>query len=269
MINFTVSESSKIEQIARILMKPLESGFLTCSASNQMGQSNENTEVKLTDIQDTFVISGLEQKIAVGDRVELQCAADVYNYLDLVWLNPSNEFIKFSKNINIVKKHSKYSLKQTIVFENISKADAGMYRCEAENKHTRGDENKDILIEVFDPILPEITSINFEPFVQKTSGDPLRLECYATGLPIPTVTWYRNEKVFEVDENNSLHPEIHHVELLMESTKMSRIQFYALTEEDSGRYECKASSRIGIVHQTFELEVEGKLIKTLEFVFSF
>lgn len=235
---------------------PSKSGLLICSANNSMGRTKNITYIFLSDISEPFVISGHEKKIAVGDRVELECATDIYEFDQrITWFNPSNKPIKRSKNINVAVKYSTYSRKRIITFENISKSDAGTYRCSAVEKINLYVETKDVFIEVYDAEPPKITSSIFGSTIRRLSREMLVLKCRASGLPIPDYTWYKDDEIIAVNDSLALN-ETQNMKILKDK---STLEFDSLQPEDAGTYKCIATNRIGMDEKTVQVQVEGEL----------
>jgi Immunoglobulin I-set domain. len=71
-------------------------------------------------------------------------------------------------------------------FNNIATGDEGKYTCIAEN--SAGKEVMNAYIHVL--TLPAVT-ITPSEYVSVRPGEPLTLECEATGRPMPTVSWVK------------------------------------------------------------------------------
>lgn len=198
-------------------------------------------------------------KIAVGDRVELQCAVDVHNFKTVDWLDQSFNNIKQSSQVKVRGSRTVFSRRRVLIWENITKADAGKYHCEVTKKKEQEkkaeDVRKEVLIEVHDVEFPVISSANVDSTIEKISGNPLRLECEAVGLPIPTLAWYKNGKDFMVNDETLTDKEVPSVRM---SRGNSRIDFSSLKPEDAGTYKCVVTSRLGTAEKLFKLVVSGK-----------
>lgn len=76
-------------------------------------------------------------------------------------------------------------------------------------------------------------------------GKPLRVECEASGTPLPSITWLKNGLPF-TDKDN----------VLFKNDGFTLFFMYIL-EEDSADYTCIATNDAGSVEQKFNLTVLG------------
>lgn len=70
------------------------------------------------------------------------------------------------------------------------------------------------------------------------------LTCEATGKPTPTVTWYKDGKIYE-RSHQTLGPYDYH------------LGFNGLEIADSGSYMCNVSNAFGFLTYTYNLTVKG------------
>ena len=112
---------------------------------------------------------------------------------------------------------------------------------------------------------PNITLINdLEPVSVENSS--VTFECTATGIPAPTITWYRDNAIFD-QENDS--------RVIINSTTTEDGLLYQVVEtltinetkdNDSKSYSCQASNAAGNDTAVFELVVQGTCICPLLFL---
>lgn len=72
----------------------------------------------------------------------------------------------------------------------------------------------------------------------------MSLTCEAIGKPTPTVTWYKDGKIYE-RSHQILGPYDYHLE------------FNGLEIADSGSYMCNVSNAFGFLTYTYNLTVKG------------
>lgn len=248
---------SEITQEAPINFTPTQPGHVICRAQNSVGTSMASGSVKIGDMKEPFMILGLPENhlVAEGDSVRLECGAIIYNHSDKI------EWLKDGKNvdeihgINVDQITTKFSYRKTISWKSISKDDSGIYDCEVHRRETNEfAASKQIAITVNDAQAPEITpNFNHSPFRQ-TMGEAFRLECLIRGLPTPSVTWFKDDQIFTIEEeedgSNRRDVEI--------SPNNESITFNFLKTSDSGVYRCRAENRIAAEQREVELIVEGK-----------
>lgn len=237
---------------------PEHPGILICSAKNQLGQSTAQGKVIINDMKNPLMISGLirTQKIAEGDSVILECAASVYDYSKIIFWTKYRVDVEKIDGIHLESMTTtKYSHRQAIFWKNITKKFNGIYQC---GVYRRDDiriiYRQSVSIEVHDAEAPMIiTNINQPTTIIKSSYDSLDIECNATGLPIPSLTWYKNDKEFHDRAN------LKRRDIIMRRDR-SFVKFEHLKPEDSGVYRCVATNRISSYQKEFELIVEGNLV---------
>lgn len=139
----------------------------------------------------------------------------------------------------------------TILISNISFADAGEYECRASN--IAGESSLTTTIKVQQApvirILPEVAELTL------TEGDELKLECYAEGLPAPSVHWTQ--------------PSTTPIPQAPSRSAPGLIHKYNIRRSDEGTYVCHAQNDAGEDQKYITIFIEqkrgdvGKLIKFL------
>ena len=91
----------------------------------------------------------------------------------------------------------------------------GTYTCSAINSQTQTPVTRQLNLTVTGdgPGMPKIISITPNKEVQE--GDNVTLECKTTGMPIPTVTWYRGSEPVQVTEVSFDYASIHCIVIQM------------------------------------------------------
>jgi Immunoglobulin domain/Immunoglobulin I-set domain len=232
-----------------------------CKARNRLGSDNATGHVKLGDLSRPFIISGLEdeQKIAKGDYVKLECGAIIYNYTSAIVWRKDGDVIETVDGLTVDENNTKFSWRKTITWRTISKADSGIYECEVIPKDIDAlPEKLQISIVVHDTQEPVIISNFNESVIAHAVGDSFTLECLlVSGLPLPSLTWYKNDEQFTIDENNS--------ERIKLDKGNSSVSFKVLIPDDAGTYKCFASNRVGEDSKSVQLEIPSEsLIIALE-----
>ncbi|XP_072429742.1 hemicentin-1 isoform X3 [Chiloscyllium punctatum] len=118
--------------------------------------------------------------------------------------------------------------------------DTGRYLCMATN--AAGTARKRIDVQVYVPpsIAADLNNITVLVNVQTT------LTCEATGIPKPTVSWKKNGRILNTDQNQNMYRLLSSGSLVIISP----------TVEDSGNYECKVSNYAGEDQRFVRLTVQ-------------
>jgi len=95
-------------------------------------------------------------------------------------------------------------------------------------------------------VAPKITRSRSNVELSVTQRRPIRVDCDATGVPTPTMTWTKDGVPLESDGGRV--NVLQNGQLLMLS---------AAAIEDSGIYMCTAQNVAGIDHKQFRLQVLG------------
>lgn len=240
---------SEITQVSEIKFKPSQPGSVRCKARNKLGSDNAAGQVKLGDLERPFMVSGMaeNQKVAEGDNLKLVCGAIIYNYTNnIVWRKDGDVIEDLVEENN-----TKFSWRKTITWKSISKADSGIYECEVFPKNNESlPETIQVPITVYDTVDPFITSNFNQSVITHAVGDSFTLDCIVSGLPIPTLIWYKDDKVFTIDENN--------LERVKTENENSRIVFKVLIPDDAGTYKCVAWNRVGQDYKSVQLEIPSE-----------
>lgn len=226
---------------------------------NRLGSDFTTGQVKLGDLEKPFMISGKKDdlKIAEGDSLKLECGAIIYNYTSkIVWLKDGEPVEQFP-NIIVEETNTKYSWRKTISWKSISKEDNGNYECEAYSRDelvAEPIETDQVYIQVHDMQAPEISSNFNQSVMQQSMGDSLKLDCLVSGLPVPTLLWYKNDELFTIDEVS----EDNTMQRIMIDNANTSIHFTVLRLEDAGTYKCVAWNRVGTDLKEVHLEIPSK-----------
>lgn len=96
------------------------------------------------------------------------------------------------------------------------------------------------------PVPPSIKGGNITTDVTALLDTVVTLECEARGVPIPTITWYRNGEAILSSRQAQYVERGHYL-------KIPRAQ-----ASDAGQYSCKVTSVAGSAEKSYELDVYCK-----------
>ncbi|KAG7491279.1 hypothetical protein MATL_G00001630 [Megalops atlanticus] len=114
----------------------------------------------------------------------------------------------------------------------------GTYRCVATNAFGKAHSSASLTVKQS----PKIDITPSSP-VKVRAGEPIKLECHATGRPRPSVTWHR-QGAGETGQSSSTEAK-------------AVVQVSAARSEDAGVYVCKAQNSEGTAETKVEVRVEG------------
>ena len=80
-------------------------------------------------------------------------------------------------------------------------------------------------------------------------GDVLELKCKVSGYPIPSVSWFKDDK--EVETTTRIHT-------LEYEGAMGKLMIYSLEDEDEGIYKCVAENDVAPFNSTAQMRVRVK-----------
>ena len=87
--------------------------------------------------------------------------------------------------------------------------------------------------------------------IERHLGAPLPLECKFSGIPSPTIRWFKDDIEYMPDVNDTRIR-------LNEDKSSLYIQF--IQAEDEGKYKCEGSNRLGTIAKESTLRITSKLL---------
>ncbi|XP_065201888.1 vascular endothelial growth factor receptor 1-like isoform X2 [Planococcus citri] len=236
--------SSKPYQMKSILNFYADrSKVLRCEASNSEGSANASSLYLVSDFENGFAIKTEEKEIVVGDDVEISCGASKYTYhSNVTWYkNGVDLAAKHLPGIRAINFTTEFSHGSTLFIPNVQKNHGGQYICRAtllNNTATTRDVEKFIPVEVKSVSIPNITATNFNKSdLWVHTNDRMEMKIQVNGTPAPTVLWYKDKKLIQVNKNESSRI------VLKDRNQTLVIKYAALTDE--GEYLCVASNKGG------------------------
>lgn len=223
-----------IESNVELSMK--EPGELMCSATNDKGTESASITIRITDIPVSFDILEYPKETVVGDDVVLTCVANAYDYSsDLMWVRKVNGKEKaVSKDVFITNHFGNYSYWSSLTINNINKTYSGVYICRTVKLEDGEYEDRERKIEVLDLEPPQIWETNLTNAEVIVTIVPFSWRCAATGVPSPTILWYKDEELIASSRLN--------YELLDNN---QTLYIKSLAKEEEGNYRCKVTNKGG------------------------
>nr|XP_061831771.1 hemicentin-1-like isoform X1 [Nerophis lumbriciformis] len=221
-------------QVIRIARTQLsDGGTYTCVASNRAGVDNRhyNLQVHVPPVLDG-VGSTDDVTVVRGNLASLLCLSDGTPTPSVAWLK-DGEPLSFDTNLKLLNHNSTVRILKAEV------SDTGHYTCIASN--TAGQASRHFHLKVLDP--PQIKASGVPAEVSVVVNNVLELQCEASGVPPPSLTWLKDGRPL---------PQTDHLRLL-QGGEVLRVTSAQL--EDTGRYSCLASSPAGDDDKEFLVRV--------------
>uniref|UniRef100_A0A3P9INC1 receptor protein-tyrosine kinase n=1 Tax=Oryzias latipes TaxID=8090 RepID=A0A3P9INC1_ORYLA len=154
-----------------------DNGEYCCLASNGIGEPAKSCGALQLKMKPQIKQQPRNLTLVITSKAVLPCFTLGNPKPEITWLKDNNPF---SEGITILDSGA-------LKIHNIQKEDAGQYRCVAKNSFGLA-LSKTVTIEVQAP-----ARILRAPKEKRApSGSQITLECNATGIPIPTITWLEN-----------------------------------------------------------------------------
>ncbi|XP_036773235.2 vascular endothelial growth factor receptor 1 isoform X1 [Manis pentadactyla] len=221
------------------------SGIYSCMASNKVGTVERNMSFYITDVPNGFHVT-LEKMPTEGEDLKLSCTVNKFLYRDITWIllrtvNNRTMHHSISKQNTAVTKE--YSVTLNLTIKNASREDSGTYACRARNIDTGEEILQKKEVTIRDPEAPSLLRNLSDHTVAVSSSTTL--DCHASGVPEPQITWFKNNHKIQQEPGIILGP------------GSSTLFIERVTEEDEGVYHCKATNQKGSVESSAYLTVQG------------
>ncbi|XP_009081115.1 PREDICTED: LOW QUALITY PROTEIN: hemicentin-1-like, partial [Acanthisitta chloris] len=235
-----VVESSALQilhngKILKLLKAATEdAGQYSCKAINVAGSSEKLFNL---DILVPPSIIGAESPgeitVVLNQEISLECRAKGFPFPDVHWFKDGKPLFLGDPNVELLDKG------QVLHIKNARRVDKGRYQCSATN--TAGKQVKEVKLIVHVP--PSIKGGNLTTEVSALLNNLINLECEAKGIPVPTITWFKDG-----------HP----VSSSPQAVYVERGQFLRIPRaqaSDSARYTCRVSSAAGAAEKVYDVDV--------------
>ncbi|XP_051565368.1 neural cell adhesion molecule 2 isoform X3 [Myxocyprinus asiaticus] len=211
-----------------------DAGIYRCQASDTQGETQEATVVLEIYQKLTFRDVKSPQEFRQGDVAEVICDVTSSPVPVVAW---------FFNNLEITEDSEKFQLLQNnnLQIQRVTKADEGVYRCEA-RVEARGEiDFRDIILVVN---VPPVVSVPQQSFNATADyGESVTFTCRAYGSPEPDVTWHRKGVQLQESEQYVMR------------ARGTTLTVRNIQQDDGGSYTCKASNKAGEVENELFLKV--------------
>nr|XP_061790885.1 hemicentin-1-like [Nerophis lumbriciformis] len=223
--------AGQVLRITRIQVS--DGGSYTCVASNRAGVDNRNYNLHVLVPPALDGAGSTEEMIVVrGSLASLLCVADGTPAPSVAWLK-DGVHLSSETNLRLLNQNTTMQIVQA------QASDTGHYTCIASN--TAGQASRHINLKVLEP--PQIKASGVPAEVSVIVNNVLELQCEASGIPPPTLTWLKDGR--PLPQTDSLR--------LLQEGHVLRVASAQL--EDTGRYSCLANSPAGDDDKEFVVRV--------------
>uniref|UniRef100_A0A8D2NA96 Hemicentin 1 n=1 Tax=Zonotrichia albicollis TaxID=44394 RepID=A0A8D2NA96_ZONAL len=174
-----------------------------------------------------------EVAVILNQEIGLECRAKGFPVPDIHWFKDGKPLFLGDPNVELLDRD------QVLQIKSARRVDKGRYQCSATN--TAGKQVKEVRLVVHVP--PSIKGGNITTEVSVLLNNLINLECETKGIPVPTITWYKDGQRV-ISSPQALY--------------VDRGQFLQIPRaqvSDSAQYSCRASSTAGAAEKLFHVDV--------------
>ncbi|XP_032380766.1 hemicentin-1 isoform X2 [Etheostoma spectabile] len=212
----------------------VDAGRYSCKAINIAGSTEKDFFLDVL-VPPTIVESGspLDVSAIVKQEISLECKVQGVPFPIIQWYKDRKLVFLGDPNVEVIHKG------QVLRIKSVRLGDKARYQCNVMN--TAGKQSKDFNLSVYVP--PSIKGGNITTEVTALLDTVVTLECEARGVPLPSITWYRNGEAILSNRQVQYVERGHYL-------KIPRAQ-----ASDAGQYACKVTSVAGSAEKSYELDV--------------
>ncbi|XP_076066168.1 uncharacterized protein LOC143039805 [Oratosquilla oratoria] len=178
-----------------------------------------------------------EKVVDIGATVQLECSVQFSQDYPVLWVKrgmEGSQDLPISTGPSLIIRESRYALRHDtgsssyiLQIKDIQETDGGEYMCQVIiGINNRITATVDLLVR-----MPPVISDNSTRSIVVAEHAPAKLECYAGGVPTPTISWRK--------ENNAILPTGSSI------YKGNILQIPSVRKEDRGTYYCIADNAVG------------------------
>ncbi|KAI1891477.1 hypothetical protein AGOR_G00144220 [Albula goreensis] len=223
--------AGQVLRIARAQVS--DGGTYTCVASNRAGVDNRHFNLQV-HVPPSLDKAGSTEDVTVvrGNPATLLCITDGTPTPTISWLK-DNKPLRSGTHTTIQNQGTTVQIIQAQV------DDTGRYSCVATNE--AGEVSRHFNLKVLDP--PRINGSDLPAEVSVVVNNVLELQCVATGIPTPTLTWMKDGRPLPQTDSARV----------LRGGEVLRVA--SAQVEDTGRYTCLATSPAGDDDKEFLVRV--------------
>ncbi|XP_034265503.1 hemicentin-1 isoform X1 [Pantherophis guttatus] len=226
-----ILENGKLLKLLKIATD--DAGQYSCKATSIAGSSEKFFTL---DVQVPPIIRDAgpnEFSVILSQQATLECKVSGSPFPMIQWFKDGKPLFLGDPNIEVLDKG------QILQIKSVRRVDKGRYQCSATN--SAGKQFKELKLIIHIP--PTIKGENITTEVSTLLYTILKLECEARGIPVPTVTWYKDGSPI-ISGPQALY---------LEDGQFLQIPHAQVS--DSAQYTCQATNEAGMSEKIFQVDV--------------
>ncbi|XP_029988074.1 hemicentin-1 [Sphaeramia orbicularis] len=211
-----------------------DAGSYSCTAINIAGSTDKDFFLDVL-VPPTIIGSASPRDISaiLKQEISLECKVQGMPFPTIQWYKDRKLIFLGDPNLEVTNRG------QVLKIKSARLGDQARYQCSVMN--TAGKQSRDFNLSVYVP--PSIKGGNVTTEVTALLDTVVTLECEARGVPLPTITWFRNREPI-LSHRQAQYVERGHF------LKIPRAQ-----ASDAGLYTCRVTSVAGVAEKSYELDV--------------
>ncbi|NXY61032.1 HMCN1 protein, partial [Callaeas wilsoni] len=227
-----ILHNGKILKLLKVTTE--DAGQYSCKAINVAGSSEKLFNLHIL-VPPSIIGADTPGEVAVilNQEIHLECRAKGFPVPDVHWFKDGKPLFLGDPSVELLDRN------QVLHIKSARRVDKGRYQCSATN--TAGKQVKEVRLIVHVP--PSIKGGNITTEVSVLLNNLINLECETKGIPVPTITWYKDGQRV-ISSPQALY--------------VDRGQFLQIPQaqvSDSAQYSCRVSSAAGTAEKLFRVDV--------------
>uniref|UniRef100_A0A8C9R6U4 Hemicentin-1 n=1 Tax=Scleropages formosus TaxID=113540 RepID=A0A8C9R6U4_SCLFO len=227
-----ILQEGKILKLMKVATS--DAGQYNCRGINIAGSTKKNF---LLDVLVPPSISGgsspHDMSAVLSQEVNLECKVKGVPFPTVQWYKDRKPVFLGDPNVEVMNKG------QVLRIKSVRLGDEAHYQCIVMN--TAGRLSRDFNLSVY--VTPSIKGANMTTEVSALLNSAVTLECEVRGVPVPTITWYRDSHAI-LSGRHALYEDRGQI-----------LKIPVALVSDAGRYICRATNMAGMAEKAFELDI--------------
>ncbi|XP_075678853.1 obscurin isoform X3 [Dermatophagoides pteronyssinus] len=242
------------KEVFEIVLKNVcqkDAGLYRCVATNPEGQAETSGRITVTKNKDVFF--GLDESLPPipiqRDPHSPRCMSPAFK-----WFKDGREF-EASERFQVQFDDQEDTV--ALIFQHVTPDDAGLYTCVASTSSGKISCHAELNVQggvqhlpkppIAPKFLKELSNI------QVCKGQNIALlEAQVIGFPKPSISWYKDDKKIESNDNND------HYKMMTEGDANVTLMIKNVDSNDIGHYRIEAENQLGLVESSARLDVVKK-----------